>query len=110
MLLDDARDQKLKAAMKSKTKQTHINLHFQSLEPGEKPKQYSDDLFKEAAIQWLIETDQPVQAFEHPAFKDMIKVAVLATQGVKIPDCRQTWEAIVQEFKNQMKKLKEQLK
>ncbi|KAG1822260.1 hypothetical protein EV424DRAFT_1274081, partial [Suillus variegatus] len=45
---------------------------------------YVDSLFKQAAIEWLIATDQPIQAFEHPKFKEMIDVAAQATNGVKI--------------------------
>ena len=38
-------------------KQTAVNDHFSAQKPNQKPKPYSNSLFEEAAIQWLIETD-----------------------------------------------------
>ena len=35
-----------------------MNDHFSTQKPEDKPKSYSDLFFEEAAIQWLIETDQ----------------------------------------------------
>ncbi|KIJ26339.1 hypothetical protein M422DRAFT_272626 [Sphaerobolus stellatus SS14] len=35
---------------------------------------YSDELFKQAAVEWLIATDQPIQALEHPKFQEMIDI------------------------------------
>ncbi|EIW85304.1 hypothetical protein CONPUDRAFT_42418, partial [Coniophora puteana RWD-64-598 SS2] len=43
---------------------------------------YSDKHFKQAAIKWMIATDQPLRALEHPKFKEMIDVAASATAGV----------------------------
>jgi len=39
-------------------KQTTVDDHFSVQKPNQTPKPYSDSLFEEAAIQWLIETDQ----------------------------------------------------
>lgn len=39
----------------------------------------------------------------------MINIAARATRGIKLPDRKQTREAIVKEFKNQMKRLKDRL-
>jgi hypothetical protein len=58
MLPDDAKERKNVAAAESKTEQTQVDSHFRTLEPGEKPAPYSDELFQEAAYQWLVETDQ----------------------------------------------------
>lgn len=58
MLPGDTKERKIAAAAESKTEQTHVDSHFRTLEPGEKPVPYSDELFQEAAIQWLVETDQ----------------------------------------------------
>lgn len=38
--------------------QTGVNDHFAKANPENKPKPYTNELYKEAAIQWLIETDQ----------------------------------------------------
>lgn len=52
---------------------------------------------------------QPIQVFEHPAFHDMIHIAARATNGVKIPNRRQTREAIIDTFKRQLTALREKL-
>ncbi|KAF8957947.1 hypothetical protein BDZ97DRAFT_1669110, partial [Flammula alnicola] len=108
MLPEDTKARRA-AQLESVLRQTEVDDHFAKENPEDKPKPYSDKLFEEAAIQWLIEMDQPVQAFEHPSFKHMIEVAGRATQGVKIPSRKQTQQAIVNTFKNQMKALSERL-
>ncbi|KAF8234575.1 hypothetical protein L208DRAFT_1261199 [Tricholoma matsutake] len=65
--------------------QSHLDLHLM-----EKPQKYTNEIFCEAAIEWLVSTDQPIQAFEHLSFRNMIHIAAHATNGVKIPDCHQT--------------------
>ena len=39
-------------------RQSQVNEHFDKAKPEDKPKIYTDEIFKEAAIQWLIETNQ----------------------------------------------------
>ena len=56
MLPEDTKSRK--AEIKEKLEQTHVNDHFAKVQPEKKPEPYSDELFKEAAIQWLVETDQ----------------------------------------------------
>ena len=105
--------------------QTQVDEHFHAIDPNNKPVHYMDEVFKEAAIQWLIETDQvyliiysnisshrhrqPISAFEHPSFQHMIHVASHATRGVKIPNRKQTRDEIIALFKMQMTKLKDRL-
>ncbi|KAG2074081.1 hypothetical protein BDR04DRAFT_1008948, partial [Suillus decipiens] len=67
---------------------------------------YSDKLFKQAAIKWLVATDQPIQALDHPKFQDMIDVASRATNGVKIPNRRATHTEIMRIFKNHLMRLR----
>jgi hypothetical protein len=38
---------------------------------------------------------QPIQAFEHPKFKEMIDIASQATSGVKIPGRKATHVEII---------------
>lgn len=52
---------------------------------------------------------QPVSAFEHPSFQNMIHVASQATHGVKIPNWKQTHEEIISLFKAQMNNLEDWL-
>jgi len=56
MLPEDAKARRAEVA--STIKQTVVDEHFSIQKPEDKPKSYSDVLFEEAAIQWLIETDQ----------------------------------------------------
>ncbi|KAF8882548.1 hypothetical protein BD779DRAFT_1444683, partial [Infundibulicybe gibba] len=92
-----------------KMQQTQVIDHFDVAEPRKIPVFYSDELFKEAAIEWLIATDQPIQAFEHPKFKNMIDVAASATNSVTLPNRKQAREVIVELFKDQMRRLKDRL-
>ncbi|KAF8800351.1 hypothetical protein BYT27DRAFT_7038647, partial [Phlegmacium glaucopus] len=64
--------------------QTLVEDHYTVQKPEDKPVPYSNELFKEAAIQWLVETDQPIQAFEHPTYQKMIQIAARATKQVQI--------------------------
>jgi hypothetical protein len=52
---------------------------------------------------------QPVAAFEHPSFQNMIHIASRATRDVKIPNRKQTREEIISLFKTQMNNLKDRL-
>ncbi|KAF8809281.1 hypothetical protein BYT27DRAFT_7187967, partial [Phlegmacium glaucopus] len=87
--------------------QTLVEDHYTVQKPEDKPVPYSNELFKEAAIQWLVETDQPIQAFEHPTYQKMIQIAARATKQVQIPNRKQTREAIVAKFKEQMRALRD---
>ena len=39
-------------------RQTNVNDHFKPAPKEEKPEPFSDELFKQAAIEWLVETNQ----------------------------------------------------
>ncbi|KAJ7602668.1 hypothetical protein FB45DRAFT_773988, partial [Roridomyces roridus] len=55
-----------------------------------RPAPYTDELFLDAAIEWLISTDQPIDALVHPKFRAMIDIAARATEGVTLPTRAQT--------------------
>ncbi|KAJ7325907.1 hypothetical protein DFH08DRAFT_632965, partial [Mycena albidolilacea] len=62
-------------------------LHQQTLDPHlrDKPERvvpYSDNAFRDAALEWVIATDQPIDALNHPKFKEMINIAARAPDGV----------------------------
>ncbi|KAG0700114.1 hypothetical protein DFH29DRAFT_807956, partial [Suillus ampliporus] len=82
MLLRDTKHCKLDAAADS---QAHLNAHLSEKKPKDHIVPYSDALFCEAAIEWLIETDQPIDALNHKSFRYMINTAARATNGIKIP-------------------------
>jgi trans-aconitate methyltransferase len=129
MLPEDTKSRK--AQINEKLQQTQVNDHFAKAQPENKPEPYSDELFKEAALQWLVETDQvcialpffadvqsdssytnylqPIRAFEHPSFKTMIAIASRAARGVAIPNRKQTRAQIIALFKKQMKALRKRL-
>ena len=49
---------KLKADAQSVGHQTSMTDHYKPAEPTERVTPYSDDLFKQAALEWLVQTDQ----------------------------------------------------
>ncbi|KIL56141.1 hypothetical protein M378DRAFT_89780, partial [Amanita muscaria Koide BX008] len=65
---------------------------------------YSDTLFRESAIGWIVETDQA-------PFKKMVHVAARAgaTNDVKIPSRKQTRKSIIDTFKTNIRKLRQLL-
>ncbi|CAA7269352.1 unnamed protein product [Cyclocybe aegerita] len=62
-----------------KPQQSGMSNHFSKAEA--QPKEallmpYSNDLSHEVMIEWLIEMNQPIQAFDHLKFKKMMDIAV----------------------------------
>ncbi|KAG2048929.1 hypothetical protein BDR06DRAFT_894558, partial [Suillus hirtellus] len=89
--------------------QQMIDAHLTERKLSERTIPYTHQNFRKAAIEWLVATDQPIQALEHPKFKEMIDVASRATQGVKIPGRKATRAEIMHIFKNHLTKLKKKL-
>ncbi|KAJ7673403.1 hypothetical protein B0H17DRAFT_947276, partial [Mycena rosella] len=48
-----------------------------------------------AALEWLIATDQPIAAVNHPKFRVIINIAARATNGITIPRRNATREEIM---------------
>ncbi|KAF8584385.1 hypothetical protein K439DRAFT_1292351, partial [Ramaria rubella] len=82
--------------------QSSLTDHFGLAPLAEIVIPYSDERFKQAAMEWLIATDQPIQALGHPKFVEMIDVAAQAKNGVKVPTGKATGEGIMSLFKNAM--------
>ncbi|KJA12797.1 hypothetical protein HYPSUDRAFT_117807, partial [Hypholoma sublateritium FD-334 SS-4] len=80
------RKKKEVAIVEDRSKQGAMEDHFTPAVPGERVVPYSDALFCDVAVQWLIETHQPLQALEHPRFREMIDVASRSKNGVTVPD------------------------
>ncbi|KAJ7931812.1 hypothetical protein B0H13DRAFT_1593791, partial [Mycena leptocephala] len=97
-------EQKADELKKKLLKQQTIDPHLR--EKPARPAPYTDELLLDAAIKWLIATDQPIDALTHPKFKEMIDIAARATQGVNLPNRDQTREAIIKLFHDQMTQLK----
>ncbi|KAG1793241.1 uncharacterized protein BJ212DRAFT_1292804, partial [Suillus subaureus] len=89
--------------------QTSLDGHLQEIPPNKVVIPYTDSLFHEAAIDWLISTSQPIQAVDHLSFKNMINIAARATNGVVLPNCNAMCRNIMDLFKTQMTKLKDRL-
>ncbi|KAH9986585.1 hypothetical protein BJV77DRAFT_1061785 [Russula vinacea] len=89
--------------------QSRLDPHLKEKLVKERVILYTDDLFQAAAIEWLVSTDQPIQALQHPAFQIMIHSAARATNGVNIPNGRQTQQAIMDAFKKQLTALRTRL-
>ncbi|KAG1796005.1 uncharacterized protein HD556DRAFT_1234915, partial [Suillus plorans] len=92
-------------ARKENAAQQRINAHLTE-HKAERVVPYSDKLFRQAAIEWLVATDQPIQALEHPKFQELIHVASRATNGVKIPGRKGTRAEIMRMFKNHLTRLR----
>ena len=59
MLPEDSAARKLDAARAaSNLQQGRVDQHFGVVKPEDRPVPYSDAIFQEAAVQWLIQTDQ----------------------------------------------------
>jgi len=57
MLLDDTKA-RCAQVLEENLRQMNVDDHFKPAPKEEKPDPYSDELFKEAAIEWLIEMNQ----------------------------------------------------
>lgn len=53
--------------------------------------------------------NQPIQALDHPKFKEMISVAARATHGVTIPNRKATRKYIIDLFKKNLADLRSRL-
>ncbi|KAH8981786.1 hypothetical protein EDB86DRAFT_2812693, partial [Lactarius hatsudake] len=108
MLPEDTK-QRREAALDTslQTQQTTLTAHFNPREPDLTP--YSDSAFEAAAIAWLIQTNQPIQAFKNPAFKKMIDITSRATRGITLPAPKKTRTLVIHMFKQQMFLLKKRL-
>jgi len=65
MLPEDTKERR--AAALERLRQTKVEDHFRTVQLGDKPPPptpYTDELFKEAAIEWLIETHQVSNWFQ----------------------------------------------
>ncbi|KAJ7465566.1 hypothetical protein FB451DRAFT_1041388 [Mycena latifolia] len=107
-LADDVKDraEAAKAAAEAKVRLKQQSLAPHLREKPERPAPYTDQLWLDAAVEWLAATDQPIDALSHPKFKAMIDIAARATQGVAIPNRQQTRAEIIKLFHDQMDKLK----
>lgn len=116
-----------KAALdKEAERQQTLHAHLKDLPQKERVIKYTEQCFREAAIRWLIATDQvslpslvivhilisfyqPLGAMEHPTFKEMIELAAASTEGITVPSRKVCRQEIMNMFKNQMQDLRKKL-
>ncbi|KAF8805385.1 hypothetical protein BYT27DRAFT_7224981 [Phlegmacium glaucopus] len=79
---------KCKVAAELVTQMLNCDLREKKLNEWVVP--YTHKAFHQAAIEWLVATDQPIQALEHPKFKELVDLAARATNSVKIPGQKST--------------------
>ncbi|KAG2066399.1 hypothetical protein BDR04DRAFT_1030107, partial [Suillus decipiens] len=108
MLPQDVKECKMAATVVN-TQQTSLNRHLQEIPFNKVVIPYTDTLFCEATIEWLISTSQPIQAVDHSSFKNMINIAAHAMNGMVLPNGNAMHHDIMDLFKTQMMKLKDQL-
>ncbi|KAJ7190286.1 hypothetical protein GGX14DRAFT_343158, partial [Mycena pura] len=110
-LAGDNKEAKLKAEADAGPSQTTLDASLRGIPLKEKEKiiPYSDAVFREAAIEWLIATDQPIDALDHPKFRNMIEISARAKNGVVIPGRKATRDEIMDIFKRSMEQLKAKL-
>jgi hypothetical protein len=127
MLPKDAEKRRKDSALANN--QSRLDPHLREKQQKEAVIPYSDERFRDAAIEWLVSTDQvckysslelgtkplsresqPIKAFEYQSYQNMINIAACAgSNGVNIPDRRQTRQAIIDMFKQQLVALRDRL-
>ncbi|KAF5318361.1 hypothetical protein D9611_014218 [Ephemerocybe angulata] len=106
MLPKAVRARKDAASNAAANAQQTLNGHLVPIQPAPNVVKYSDALFQQAAEEWLIMTNQPIDALSHPKFHELIEVAARATDGVKIPERRAVRENIIRRFQQNVAELR----
>ncbi|KAF8485136.1 hypothetical protein DFH94DRAFT_624580, partial [Russula ochroleuca] len=86
-----------------------LDRDLQEKDPEQVVVPYSDKLFHQTAVKWVAATDQPIQALEHPIFKELVDVTARAKNGVKIPGQKATRGKIKRLFKDHLTRLRTEL-
>ncbi|KAF8647235.1 hypothetical protein AX14_009009 [Amanita brunnescens Koide BX004] len=89
--------------------QSTLDAHLHEWPPPAKVIKYSDAAFMQAVLEWLVTTNQPLDATNHPKFKEMIDIAVHAENGVCIPTIKATCQGIINLFNKNLIALKKRL-
>ncbi|KAI0277661.1 hypothetical protein BC826DRAFT_927679 [Russula brevipes] len=75
---------------------------------SERVVHYSHKLFRQVAVEWLVATDQPIQALQHPKFRELI-TSLLVPQRGQHSRAEGHAAEIMRLFKEHLTKLKAQL-
>ncbi|KAF6741045.1 hypothetical protein DFP72DRAFT_835444, partial [Ephemerocybe angulata] len=96
-------------AAEATQQQQTLDAHLQSIPQAPPVLKYSDALFQEVAEEWLIMTNQPVEALSNPQYQRMIAVAAASLAGVKIPDKRTIRQSLIDRFHKSVSELRNRL-
>ncbi|KAJ2981763.1 hypothetical protein NUW54_g10828 [Trametes sanguinea] len=86
-----------------------LDPHLREMPPKDKVLRYTEQVFRQAVVEWLIATDQPISAVDHPKFTRMIEVAAAAKEGVQIPNHKVARAEIMKMFQKEISGLKKRL-
>ncbi|KAJ6602898.1 hypothetical protein B0H10DRAFT_1822983 [Mycena sp. CBHHK59/15] len=89
--------------------QPTLDVHLKDIPLKEVIITYSHELFREMPIEWLVATDQPIDALEHLKFVEMIEISARAKDGVRIPGRKSAREEILNTFQKRLDHLKAKL-
>ncbi|KAI9429348.1 hypothetical protein H4582DRAFT_1826974, partial [Lactarius indigo] len=65
-------------------KEPSVTEYFGPEDPGARPIPFSSKALETAALEWLIQTNQPILAFNNAAFKKMLDITSQAPQNTSI--------------------------
>ncbi|KAK6987995.1 hypothetical protein R3P38DRAFT_2573848, partial [Favolaschia claudopus] len=105
MLPKDTKARKLKAEV-AKKRQLTLDGQLVPRPPATKKLIYTHERFAEAAVRWMIATDQSLSALANEYFIVMIDTAALATNGVEIPGRHASRATVMRLFKENLWRLK----
>ncbi|KAH9969452.1 hypothetical protein BGW80DRAFT_1167494 [Lactifluus volemus] len=79
---------------------------LREIPPAKQVVPYSSKAFLQRAIEWLVATDQPIQALQHSTFKALLDITSRATNGVNIPGRKTMRCEIMRAFRDHLIKLR----
>ncbi|KAH8979013.1 hypothetical protein EDB86DRAFT_2815222, partial [Lactarius hatsudake] len=108
MLPEDSK--KRKRVEKDRTGcQSLVIDHFGPEDRTMRPIPFSEKAFQTATLEWVIETNQPIQAFKNAGFKKMLDIASRANCTIRLPLPKQSRRQIIKMFKQQLCSLRGRL-
>ncbi|KAH9920979.1 hypothetical protein B0H21DRAFT_701867 [Amylocystis lapponica] len=103
------KDSKARRAQAAANTQGRLDPHLKVMPKQLHTEPYTHARFRDASIEWIVATDQPIQALEHPTFRKMIDIASRATEAIKIPGRKRTRKEIIRMFQQQLLHLRKKL-
>ncbi|KAI9431704.1 hypothetical protein H4582DRAFT_1822019 [Lactarius indigo] len=92
-----------------KDRQSLVINHFGPEDLTMRPISFSDKALQTAALEWMVATNQPIQAFKNATFKKMLDIASRANWNIRLPSPKQSRAQIIKMFKQQLHSLQDRL-